>query len=167
MNISRTKAEAVAKKLTAHIVAEADKERENARAAVIAFVDNATPSEVKEFRKNFPKWIDESQHHKIHGLPIYFSMIIQWRKGELRLDGVTADKVTKIMYKEKDIRDKAEKIYHDIVNTLLSLKTYNRCKEAFPEAYALLPDSVSSSNLPVARIDAIRERLGLPTPNEN
>ena len=48
-----------------------------------------------------------------------------------------------------------------VIDTLLSLKTYKRIKESFPEAYALIPEDVQNSEVTALAvpIDKIREML--------
>jgi hypothetical protein len=164
MNITRAKAESVAYKLTQGLREQAKSVDEQARQTVLDFVDKATPKEVKEFRAKYPDWSRSEEHEKVQGCSIYVAFMVNWRKGELRVDEKTADTVTKLKYKSKDLDNKATETYDKIVNTLLSIKTYNRCKDAFPEAYALLPEA-SERNLPVVQVDSIRDALGLPSPS--
>lgn len=62
-----------------------------------------------------------------------------------------SDKASKLMKKRDTLRK-------DIQNSLLSLRTYNKVKENFPEAFKYLPDSNISTALTI-NLSAIRERV--------
>jgi hypothetical protein len=158
MNISRTKAENVAYGLTKPLQEQAKRTTNEINAIIQDFVDKNTPKELIEVYKKYPEWENTKTYKKVYGIPLYLDVQISWHNGDFRLDEVTADKVTKLLYVKKDINDNIRKTRDEIVNMLVSLKTYNRCKEVFPEAYALLPDA-EVKHLPIVQIDQIREKL--------
>lgn len=165
MNISKSKAQDVAWKLTIPIRDEVKQVEKQVSELVGAFIEQRTPESIKQAISQHPEWFIQKAVY-LDGIPLRWREAAYWDSNEVKLDAETADKVTKALYHRKDLEDKERKAREQIEATLLDIKTYKRCKEVFPDAYALLPQAELSNLMPVVQVDSIREMLGMPSPSE-
>ena len=157
MNISREKAEDVAESLTQKIKEERDGYSAEKCQILKDFILSKTPDRVKEFFTENPEWIKRN-HVLIHGVSHYESVSAVWKDDVITVDDITAKAFTDVFNKEESANKKLRKVKQEIIQAMLSLKTYARCKEQFPEAYALLPQTSTSTALMV-NLDSIRKEL--------
>jgi hypothetical protein len=164
MNITRTIAKNVADKLVREIDEKKAAAEKQADKLIAEFVESNTPKAVKEFMELHPGWCTKRHRRRVYGCPFYITAYEKWHQDDIHLDEATADEVTKHMHKAKELSELANITRAKIIHTLLSIKTYNRCKESFPEAYALLPE-IKVISLPAVQVDSIRQALGITSPS--
>lgn len=126
-------------------------------------LESNVPKDVKDFFKKNPGFTKSHTSlclgKEFGWRYIYFTTPIPY--DHLQDTGLNSDDeliLKKFFKAQKTTESKKESIYNDIVKTMLSLRTYKKVEEVFPEAFALLPKE-SQSLLPMAKIDDLRNEL--------
>jgi hypothetical protein len=161
MNISRTKAEIVADKMVSgrfEKLRESEKELSN---LITQAALETLPELVQDCFKNHGKYMQTGGYvkligpngdafdHQVRG-PFNWGAHVQLSEARHSLFRKSADA-------HKKEEQAINQLRRDIINALLKLKTYNRVKEQFSEAYEHLPEKTETAlSIPVADI---RKRL--------
>ena len=157
MNISREKAEQVAKQLTKKIKDNFEALEGKKSQVLLDFIDSKTPENVRQFFIDNPKW-QRKTHVRVYGVPHYETVYANWNGETITVDEDTS-KVFMLLHNEQQNEGKKlHKLREEITQAMLAMKTYARCKDQFPEAYELLPKTSVSTALMV-NLESIRETL--------
>lgn len=132
-------------------------------------IDDATPSNVKDAYALFPKYFNISSTCMLicENDSLRMSCTSHPSKESWNPNYEVSREVFRTLFdinaEIEDLHILFDRTKTDIEVTLLSLATFKRIKENFPEAFALIPaehltDSITSLAIP---IDALRKTLGL------
>lgn len=145
MNITRTISEQVAEKMVAPIVAKMKSLTEERQALADEAIQSTIPKDVKEcfekhrslFQKSSSATLCSGRYEiKIEKVS-YFPASSSWYP-RVEVGSQVAERIDKLKLKIDKLDDEREKTYNSIVSTLLSLRTFKRAKEQFPDAYEYL-----------------------------
>lgn len=164
MVISKEQARIIAEKMCDKKLAAFEKAKLNVSKVVTELRKKEIPQNVLRFFKKHPGYFQRSTEIRFegHGLSFtYLTMTESLPYQRNRLLHLTSDTANKIKDALK-ARDKAEEEYKglksEISTALLSLRTYKRITEAFPEAAKHLPKPVKYLP-PAIPIETIMKKL--------
>ncbi len=147
MNITRTISEQVAEKMVAPIGVKIKSLSEERIDLANKAVSDALPKDLKEcfekYKSVFCKsqsvtFCNGKQEVRLDGLS-YFPASTTWFP-HIEVGSQIVGKIDKLKLKIEKLKDEKEKTYNSIVSTLLSLRTFKRVKEQFPNAYEYLKE---------------------------
>lgn len=147
MNITRTISEQVAEKMVAPIGAKIKSLSEERIDLANKAVSDALPKDLKQcfekYKSVFCKsqsvtFCNGKQEVRLDGLS-YFPASTTWFP-YVEVSSQIVGKIDKLRLKIEKLKDEKEKTYNSIVSTLLSLRTFKRVKDQFPDAYEYLKE---------------------------
>lgn len=162
--VTKEIAKEVAKKLTANHTDKIEKIGERMAVLAVAHIRNETPKEVTEFYAKYPSYCKTRTNISLRGNTlnqIHLSIEqIPW-EGDSS-SSIVPDDLGRELQKlegERDAIQKAKtKLFREIEQTMLSLRTFKKVQGVFPEAAEFLPKS-ATAYLPVVNLEGIREEL--------
>ena len=143
MNITRTISEQVAEKMVAPIVAKIKSLSDERQIISEEAIQNSLPKDLKDcfekhkscFQKSSCATLYSGKHEiRIEKLS-YFPASSSWYP-HIEVGSQVIEHLDKLRIKI----DEKEKTYNSIVSALLSLRTFKRAKEQFPDAYEYLKE---------------------------
>ena len=145
MNITRTISEDVATKMVAPIAEKIKNLKEERKNIIDKVVSNAIPQDLKDCYQKYSSYFRESTDvclcagtHEIRVNRISpFPSPSTWYP-RVETDNSVIEQVDKLQLRIKKADEEKDKMYSSIVSTLLSLRTFKRVKEQFPDAYDYL-----------------------------
>lgn len=145
MNITKENARLVSIQLTEKIKEDVINKRDLFEVALVEAVYSTIPKTVLDFGNTYPSYIKKVSNITVEGNGfnyINFSLKTSIIKSN---GGFSPSKrQAEVLSKLRDDWDNSDKEYRklkeEIQNSLITLRTYNRIKQAFPEAYILLPN---------------------------
>ena len=157
MNITKNISEQVASKLLSPIMTKIDSIGEEikniASEAILGTIPNDLLACFNKYNSMFRKsscatLCNGKQEIRVSGIP-YFPAYSDWYPQiEVGID--ITEKIVKMQIKKKKLEDELEQTSKSIISTLLSLRTFKRVKENFPEAYEYLKEYEEEGNTAVA-----------------
>lgn len=147
MNITRTISEQVAEKMVAPIVAKIKSLSDERQIISEEAIQNSLPKDLKDcFKKHrscFQKSSCATLYSGKHEIRIeklsYFPASSSWYP-HIEVGSQVIEHLDKLRIKIDKLNDEKEKTYNSIVSALLSLRTFKRAKEQFPDAYEYLKE---------------------------
>lgn len=145
MNVTRTISEQVAEKMVAPIVAKIKSLSDERQGIAEEAIQNSIPKDLKECFEKHRSCFDKSSTATLcsgkHEIKIekvsYFPAYSSWYP-RVEVGSQVAERIDKLKLKIDKLSDEKEKTYNSIVSTLLSLRTFKRVKENFPDAYEFM-----------------------------
>ena len=167
MNITKSIAENVAIAMTKQKQDEITKVGREMADIVQDYVVKCLPKEVKSFYKSHPKWVNKSSFFVVRGVGIGYyinqetdELPIQNHDKIVVLPDSEAVKYMALFNRKKDLKDEVSALVADIKNALLTMRTYKRIEEQWPEAFALIPKDEAKKPTGVAiNLSDIKKRL--------
>lgn len=147
MNITRNISEQVAEKMVTPMLAKINLLSEKRQILANDAIQNSLPKDVKEcferhkslFLKSSVATLCSGRHEvkieKVSSFPASTS----WYP-HIEVEGQVLERIDKLRLNINKLVDEKEKTYNSIVSTLLSLRTFKRAKEQFPDAYEHLKE---------------------------
>lgn len=147
MNITRTISEQVAEKMVAPIDAKIESLSDERRKIAEEAIQNFLPKELKECFEKFRSYFGKSStatlccgNHEIKVEKLsYFPAPSSWYP-HIEVDHLVTERIDNISVNLDKLLDEKEKTYNSIISSLLSLRTFKRVKELFPDAYEYLKE---------------------------
>lgn len=147
MNITRTISEQVAEKMVAPIVAKMKSLTEERQALADEAIQSTIPKDVKEcfekhrslFQKSSTATLCSGRYEIKIEKASYFPASTSWYP-RVEVGSQISERIDKLKLKIDKLDDEREKTYNSIVSTLLSLRTFKRVKENFPDAYKFMAE---------------------------
>lgn len=162
MVISKEKALFIAKELCKKKLAAYEKESENLRKVVSKLYSKQVPPVVKALYKKYPEYVKDTSYAVIegHGISYLHVSLVNKMPGHTRmkLTPDIANQIKKANWAKIDAKKEYDDLVLEVKTAIITLKTYARITEKFPEAAKLLP-SVTKYNPPAIQIDKIRDKL--------
>lgn len=162
MNITKENAKLVSAQLTEKIKENVSTKKDLFEFALVEAIYSTIPKAVLDFGNTHPSYIKKVSNITVEGNGfnyINFSLKTSIIKSNTGFS--PSVKQAEVLSKLRNDWDNSDKEYRklreEIQNSLITLRTYNRIKQAFPEAYSLLPnDGVTAISVCV---DDIRGKL--------
>jgi len=168
--VTKEIAKEVAKGLTANHLAQIEKINEKIATIAVSEASIQTPQEVKDFYKKHPSYCNVRTSIYLRGENMNQAWVqvpaLPW-KGDgstLILPAETGAKVQKLELKKRGIEKSMYELRKQIEQTVISLRTFKKVQEAFPEAAEFLPKG-EAVYLPVVNLDVIRKELNVAFKN--
>lgn len=145
MNITKENAKVVSAQLTEKIKENVKNKRDLFEVALIGVIHSTIPKDVLDFGATHPSYIRKVSNVTVEGNGFnYINFTFKTPIIKSNNGFSPSAKQAEILSKLRDDWDNSDKEYRklreEIQNSLITLRTYNRIKQAFPEAYALLPN---------------------------
>lgn len=164
--VTKEIAKAVAKGLTANHRARIEKINGTISAIAVTEILEQTPQEVKDFYVKYPNYCNARTHVYLQGetLNQIWADVpaLPW-KGDgstLIVSNEAGAKIQKLELKKQEIEKSRNTLYKQIEQTMLSLKTFKKVQDVFPEAAEFLPKG-EAVYLPVVNLEGIRNELNI------
>lgn len=157
------KSEQVAGKLTEHIKKQMINIDKEFSGIVNEYIEKNTPDKVVECFKSNPEYFAKGDYNSVYfnGQHIGYSRIITPIKYNANCvevgDGKVGNKLVRIKQRQEKLEQKRDQLFREIKGALLSLRTYKKISEQFPEAVEYLDEPVK--NELVVNLDSIRKQL--------
>lgn len=162
--VTKEIAKAVAKGLTANHTAQIQKIEKRMGGLTVSHIYSETPKEVKEFYAKHPKYCNTRTGVYLRGNTIgsvYLNIdAVPWKgdNSTVIVPDELGRALMKLEVKKEGIQKAKNRLYREIEQTMLSLKTFKKVQEVFPEAVEFLPKG-EAVYLPVVNLEGIRNEL--------
>lgn len=162
MQISKSKAEEVAKKLTAKKLESIKELGNELRKIATAYYEDTIPKEVISAFKKHKSYFSASslKYSRIEGLGATYvdlSECLPSGNQIFEMKGDAAEKYVTLRNRILDEEAAYNKLRADIENSIVQLRTYKNILSVFPEAAAHI--DTNKPNLPMIPVEDIRKRL--------
>jgi hypothetical protein len=163
MQISKSKAEEVARKLTQKKYSSITELQKELSGIAQEQYLSSIPKDVVEIYKKHPSFFrtESSVYARVEGIGMYWvSLGTSVPKGDrttFDMTGPIAEKYVALKNKIDSETEAVKKLKADIESTIIQLRTYKNILATFPEAAELIDNS--KPNLPMVPIDKIRDAL--------
>lgn len=113
--------------------------------------EKTIPENALAFFKSNPEFCKSTSSLTLIKNGFNYERVILSRKLPCKADGYftpedkAISKIRKWIDSISDKQKEYEKLKQEVYNAILSLKTYNRVKDNFPEAYEFLPEKINTS----------------------
>lgn len=163
MRITKVLAEEVSRKLTAKMQEEVDQLADQIKTKATAIVIAGIPDEVYNLFKKYPRYFDPKGYASFAGNGLNYNHFDLTEDLPIADNCISVNKADgRELVKLSDERSKKTKalreLRSEIVSSLLSLGSFAKIKQAFPEASAYLPENPTSTAL-VPNLEGLRAKL--------
>lgn len=147
MNVTRTISEQVAENMVAQIAAKIKSLSDERQIIAEEAIQNSLPKDLKDcfekhrscFQKSSCATLCSGKHEIKIEKASYFPAYSTWYP-RVEVGSQVVDRIEILRLRIDRLEDEKEKTYNSIVSTLLSLRTFKRVKEQFPDAYEYLKE---------------------------
>lgn len=157
--ISRSKAESVSRKLTKKRWDEIESTKKKLAEKASEALLSLCPKEVIEcFQTDAKSYLKTDTSLYINQLYVNLYKAIPVKSGNIKLeDKVVSKEITDLYYLAEKQKEDVLNLEREIEETLISLGSYKKIQETFPEAAEFL--GIEVRHLPAINLDSIREKL--------
>lgn len=162
MRITKSIAEQTAKSLIEAKRKELESKKQDVKNFLTPIVKAKIPKEILSSYSNFPDYFSTYNYVRLVGNGFNYRNFninekLPLTKSEFNPDEKQAKKLSELVNKYDDFRDKLNKLETELINAIFNLKTYKSVEENFPEAFLLLPKI--ENNKVMINLSDIRNKL--------
>lgn len=168
MNIAKYMAEETASKLVRQISEHIVSMKKELGQKAYDLVVSQMPNEIMNAYGKYPNYFNKSSTARIHNgsqvIEVDMSGCVPRKDGSYYstalVDVNESEDIYRLQLKLKEEKERQSKTYNSIVATLINLRTLNKAKECFPEAYEYLKEYEPKAGTQVSlQIESIMQTI--------